>query len=516
EDVVKRLRKLKNRPYKPFAIMVKNIDVACKLCYIDELAKKILLSPAAPIVILTCKDSEVLDLVSPGLKEIGIMLPYTPLHNMLFDEGLDYLIMTSGNLADEPICIDNKSALNLPVDGWLLHNRDIENRVDDSVVRIGSIPILIRRSRGFVQEPIELGIDCKTCILGVGAELKNTITIATNKYAYVSQHIGDLSEAKVFEFFVEVYNKIKKLLDIEPEYIAHDMHPDYISTIWSKASNKKLIEVQHHHAHIASVLAEHKLDKKVIGVAFDGSGYGLDGSIWGGEFLIVDGLNFKRVAHIKPFKLIGGEKAIKEIWRCAFAIAAEIDQSFALSLIPENYLKYSDVFFKLIENEKILTSSMGRLFDAVATISGVRNYATYEAQAASELEAICEKVEYGLRFLVNKENGVYVIDPTPFFKEIIYNGSRYTSKKISSLFHGACIDMICDVVNKVAMESRVFDVVLSGGCFQNKILLENAIIKLKSFGYRVYINQKLPPNDANISLGQVWVALKGLKDVSCC
>lgn len=506
KNVVDRLRKIKSRDAKPFAVMVKNISIAESICYVDEKARDILLSRRAPIVILKSKRADILEAVAPGLNEIGIMLPYTPLHELIFEK-IPILIMTSANFKDEPVCIDNSKIMDIQLDGYLLHNRDIANRVDDSVMRHDGITIIIRRARGFVPEPVSINSRARDIILATGAELKNTFTILKEGDAYISQHIGDLSDAKAFEFFVEAIEKFKKLLGVEIDVVAHDMHPDYISTIWAKNTGKKLIQVQHHIAHIGSVIAEEGLEGDVVGVAFDGTGYGMDGSIWGGEFFVYESNTFRRVAHLKPFKLIGGERSIKEIWRIAFSILAGIEPHHAIKFIPPELRRYENVFFKMLENEKMLTTSMGRLFDAVSAISGIRNTVDYEAQAAMELEAI-SSIEYGLNFDIFEDGGMYVIDWEPVIKGIL----RASNKNLAgSMFHGACVNMVVDVVKKISSTNKIKDVVLSGGCFQNMILLKNVVNILKNSGYNVYYNKRTPLNDGNISLGQVWYASKILE-----
>ncbi|MBV8051767.1 MAG: carbamoyltransferase HypF, partial [Acidobacteriaceae bacterium] len=392
------LRQRKRRVEKPFAIMVPDVAAAQDICELDDSARKVLESIQRPIVLVPKRiPNSVPDEVAPFNKYLGVFLPCTPLHYLLLREGgFRALVMTSGNLSEEPIAIDNREAvtrLNGLADYFLVHNRDILLRCDDSVVRVCSgIPHQLRRSRGFVPVPVFLK-DPQPSVLAVGGELKNTICLTKSNHAFLSQHIGDLENAESYKFFAEAINHLERILEIRPEIIAYDLHPDYFSTKWAlQQSGAKLVGVQHHHAHIASCMAENHLDGEVIGFALDGTGFGTDGHIWGGEVLIADYRSFKRTARFEYVPLPGGAAAIREPWRMAVSyLAHHFGRDFLSDDIPfvrQLDMPKANLILRMIE-QKInspLTSSCGRLFDAVAALAGIRQEVNYEAQAAIELE----------------------------------------------------------------------------------------------------------------------------------
>ncbi|MBI5573395.1 MAG: carbamoyltransferase HypF [Elusimicrobia bacterium] len=532
DEAVKKLRRRKNRIDKPFAVMMPDIETVKKYCYVSEEEKNILLSPERPIVLLKKKTliSQSLNLsisgfVAPNNNYLGVMLPYTPLHYLLF-RSVPALIMTSGNKQDAFICKDNDEAikeLSKICDFFLIHNRDIFNRCDDSIVQVDtdSNIKIVRRSRGYVPNPIPLPPTFYPlpAILATGAELKNTFCLTRGNEAYPSQYMGDLKDTKSYEFYKEAIEKMKKVLKVEPKIIVHDLHPDYFSTqyakeLWTSDFGLRTIPIQHHHAHIASVCAEHKIKDKIIGVAFDGTGYGPDGNIWGGEFLIVNGSGtFERKFHLKYIELPGGDSATNEIWRMGLSYL------YRTSVRPEQVFGSEQVFApnkcsvvkKMIEKKVNcpLTSSVGRLFDAVASIINLRQEITYEAQAAVELEQLIDgrwKMEdRSYEYEIIKDE----IDVRKMILGIVNDLKPQTLKnKISVKFHNTLAKIILDVCKKLKKETKINKVALSGGVFQNSVLLEKAVKLLKSAGFEVFINSQVPSNDGGISLGQVWVAQK--------
>ena len=521
DKAVKKLRLRKNRPDKPFAVMMPDIETIKKYCYVSDDEKNILLSSERPIVLLR-KRLQISELIAPNNNFLGVMLSYTPLHYLLMQK-FDVLLMTSGNKQDEPICCDNAAAiseLSGICDYFLIHNRDILNRCDDSIVQVGNKKNLkiIRRSRGYVPNPIQFylpsPISHLPSILACGAELKNTFCLTRGNEAYPSQYIGDLKDAKSYEFYKEAIEKMKKILKVEPKIIVHDLHPDYFSTQYAKllATSHALlaIPVQHHHAHIASVCAEHKINSKIIGVAFDGTGYGTDGNIWGGEFLIVDGKTggtFERKFHLKYVELPGGDRATNEIWRIGFSYLYSVLGDKAIKYYPN---KKISIIKKMID-KKIncpLTSSVGRLFDAVASIINLRQEITYEAQAAVELEQIADcrlQIADWYEYEIIKDE----IDVRKMILGIVNDLKNQTVKnKISAKFHNTLAKIILDICKKLKKETKINKVALSGGVFQNSVLLEKAVKLLKNAGFEVFTNSQVPSNDGGISLGQSWIAFK--------
>jgi len=522
DDAVKKLRRRKKRPDKPFAVMMPDIKTVRKFCYLSAHEEKILLSSERPIVLLRklpAIDIKLSNAVAHGINSLGVMLPYTPLHYLLVQK-FDVLLMTSGNKQDEPICKDNAEAikeLSGICDYFLIHNRDIFNRCDDSIVQLQKNDIkILRRSRGYVPNPIPLPSTLYPLpsILATGAELKNTFCLTRGNEAYPSQYIGDLKDAKSYEFYKEAIEKMKNLLKVEPKIIAHDLHPDYFSTQYAKEfrtsdSGLQTISVQHHYAHIASVCAEHKINSKVIGVAFDGTGYGSDGKIWGGEFLIVNGdETFERKFHLKYAKLPGGDRATDEIWRIGFSYIYDIFGDKAIKYYPN---KKTSVIKKMIDKNINcpLTSSVGRLFDAVASIINLRQEITYEAQAAVEIEQLIDG-----RWKMEDGSYEYEIikDEIDVKKMIIGIDEDLKNKKskteISVKFHNTLAKIILDICKRLKKATKINKVALSGGVFQNSVLLEKAVKLLKNAGFEVFANNNVPSNDGGISIGQVWVAQK--------
>ncbi len=515
ERAVRRLRERKRRSDKPFAIMAPDLAAVERFCVVTEADRKALEGPRRPIAILERRPgARIAEAVAPGNKTLGVMLPYTPLHHLLFeadgDARFEALVMTSGNVSEEPIVSRDEELARIKpfVDEVLTHNRKIQTRVDDSVVRtFEGRERVIRRSRGFAPHPIGLGYELAPA-LGVGGELKNTFCLTKRRYAILSQHIGDLENFETLEFFHETLEHMKRFFRVEPEIVAHDLHPGYLSTrAAGEMSVARKIGVQHHHAHIASCMAENGLREKVIGVAFDGTGYGTDGQIWGGEFLVCDFGGFERQMHLRYVPLAGGDTAIREPWRAALSYARD-----AFGKCPPEHLfsriphRKRALVESMIEHKvnTILTSSCGRLFDAVASLVGLRDETNYEGQAAIELEAIAEagvEARYGFEIAGGE------IDLRPAIGEIaraLDSGER--QGQISAAFHNTVAAAIVEACDRIRELHGIGRVCLSGGTFQNFYLLRRTVDGLRSRGFEVYLHSQAPANDGGIALGQAVIA----------
>jgi hydrogenase maturation protein HypF len=542
EEAVLRLRERKHREEKPFALMFPSIDMTMEECVVSDFEKRLLLSPESPIVLLERKDNRELyghlvstlrlaNSVAPSNPNFGIMLPYSPLHHLLMKDLGRPVVATSGNIADEPICIDERDALrrlNGIADVFLVHNRPIVRHIDDSIVRvILGRELVMRRARGYAPLPISVAETCQTSILAVGAHLKNTVALSIGSNAFVSQHIGDLETRQSLEAFRSVIDDFQTMYEVGPGIIACDMHPDYFSTKEARTMSDEIIEVQHHYAHIRSCMAENQIEGEVLGVSWDGTGYGTDGTVWGGEFLISQGAEFERFASIRQFRLPGGEKAIREPRRSAAGLLFELfggeflthKAEAPLSSFTVAELSVVDQMLKRGVNSP-RTSSVGRLFDGVASIAGVRQRNTFEGQAALELEFALagERSEQTYRCDVadtattlsaagetasQKHRPTVTVDWGPMVQDIMQDVRRRTPHSmISKKFHNALVTAIVEVA-KLAGKQRV---VLSGGCFQNRFLTERAVVQLRKAGFQPYWHQRVPPNDGGISLGQVSVA----------
>ena len=519
---IARLRRLKNREDKPFAIMSFNLEKIMQYCKIGEKEKEWLVNRARPIVLLKKKENNLISpLVAPNNNCLGVMLPYTPLHYLLLKDYFTALIMTSGNITDQPIIGDNLEALEKLdgiVDFFLLYDRDIFNRCDDSVIKIiNDDNVFFRRSRGFVPHPIILDFKLKE-VLALGGELKNTISFSKENYIFLSQYLGDLKSVETLEFFKESITSFKKMFRVKPEIIACDLHPDYLSTQYAEEikvkEGLKLVKVQHHHAHIVSCMAENKVKEKVIGVAYDGTGYGDDGNIWGGEFLLCDLKKYFRVGHLKYYPLPGGDKAIVEPWRMAYSYLYSIYGSKAKMLDIDfnrrmDYAKLS-IIEKMIDKNinSPLTSSCGRLFDAASSLIGIRDEISYEGQAAMELESFCASgIKERYEFSTYKEEEKFIIDPREIFIDIIADLKKGLAKKVmAAKFHNTVAEFTLNLCGKIRENTGINEIALSGGVFQNKYLTEKVVFLLEDKGFKVYIQRKVPPNDGGISLGQAVVA----------
>ena len=511
EAAVARLRQLKHRPDQPFAVMARDMEAVESIAAVSEPARRELLSIARPIVLMDKRDSTVAPSVAPRLREIGVMLPYTPLHHLLTAR-LPLLVMTSGNLSGEPIVTQNDEALRQlqsVADAFLLHDRDIHSPADDSVVRIidgTSQPA--RRSRGLVPRPVSLPLSGPS-VLATGAQQKNTICITRGSDAYLSQHIGDLGSVASQSAFEETIEKMTRLLNVRPEIVAHDLHPDYASTRWALTSGLKSIPVQHHHAHIASCLAEHQRTDTVIGVAFDGTGCGPAGEIWGGEFLVAGLRDFERVLHLRPLPLPGGEAAIREPWRLALAALLDCgeDPDFLSTIDGRRRQTVRRMIGKDFNSPP--ATSAGRWFDAVAALCGIAETATYEAQAAIELESIADnEIAEPYPFAIeNKE-----VDLRPVIREIVATLRQHPVRRdhiarVSARFHETIAQVIHHGCQGIEASTGIRTVALSGGCFQNRLLSERAKALLTGDGFEVLMHHLVPPNDGGIALGQAAVAL---------
>lgn len=521
ERAVKVLRERKRRPFKPLAIMVATVEEAKRHCVVSEKEEELLTSPQCPIVLLKRKGvSTVSPSVAPNLKYLGVMLPYTPLHHVLLKETGLPLVMTSGNISEEPIAKDNDEALRrlkgIP-DYFLMHNRDIYSRYDDSVtiVELGK-PQIVRRARGYAPYPIHLPFNSKQ-ILACGAELKNTFCLTKDNYAFMSQHIGDLENLETMEHFETTLELYKKLFRINPEVVAYDLHPEYLSTKYAKSlsEQQKLssIAVQHHHAHIVSCMVENGIEEKVIGVAFDGTGYGSDGLIWGGEFLIADYKGFDRVGHFEYVPLPGGTVAIERPYRMAI--------SYLLTLLGKDALKSDLAFLKDVSSQELaiiemqlmkginspLTSSCGRLFDAVSALIGIRGKIDYEAQAAIEMEMAADENEKGsYPFSIMEKDEVNVVHFKQLFSSMIKDlQDRVPQSNIAMKFHRTMAEVVVQMCRRLSGRSGLKKIALSGGVFQNRLLLRLTVSALERAGFEVLTHSKVPTNDGGVSLGQAVI-----------
>jgi hydrogenase maturation protein HypF len=523
-SAVATLRRRKERPHKPFAVMVRDLGQARAIADIDAVESALLTSPARPIVLLRRKVGVALDAgVAPGNPLIGVFLPYTPLHILLFSpvpgSGVaspDVLIMTSGNLSDEPICYEDSDArcrLAGIVDGWLLHDRPIHVPCDDSVVRVGSGRELpIRRSRGYAPLPLALPFESDP-LLAVGADLKNTFCLARGGVAWMGQHIGDMGGADTLDAFERSTKQFSSFYQVAPRQVAADAHPGYHTRQWAEDRGPAPVTlVQHHHAHVAAVMAEHRLgvDQPVIGIAFDGTGYGTDGAIWGGEVLRARYSAFRRSRHLRYLPLPGGDAAVRKPYRMALAHlwAAGIDWTPDLTPVVQASPAEMAVILRQLEGGLpcVRTSSMGRLFDAVSSLLGIRQVATYEAQAAIELEGAAGQWLLGVpgyAFAVDESE----FDPRPVVRSLVRDlRDGAAPQAMAAGFHRAVANLIGDLASREREESGINVVVLTGGVFQNVLLADLASRQLEADGFEVLTHRLVPPNDGGIALGQLAVA----------
>ena len=528
EKAVQELRRRKGRVGKPFALMFANIESVLRYCEVNEAEYDLLMGREKPIVLLKVKSNLAMARsVAPNMDTLGVMLPYTPLHHLLLNQTDPtlaqqaaplVLVMTSGNLSEEPIMISNETAQeNLAplADAFLMHNRKIQIRCDDSVVRVDDhSPIFLRRSRSYAPYPVSLSFDSQPT-LAVGGELKNTFCLTRDRYAFLSQHIGDMENTEVYESFEQNIEHLSRLFHIQPQVIAYDMHPNYFTTqwaLWTQRSNKdvKIIPVQHHHAHIASCMADNKLDnRKLIGLSFDGTGYGTDGAIWGGEVMLASYADFERVAHLEYLPLPGGDSATRNPWRIAVGYA----ESLGLDIADLPFLESLDSQSVSIVRQQVqkklnapLTSSMGRLFDAISSLIGIRNQVTYEAQAAIEMEVLAKKfIAEANPYPFEIEDGIIRVGE--LFKHVIQDvRSGQAAGFIGARFHHTVCAMAVDASKCVRQKSGINEVALSGGVWQNQILLDLTRSALLRENFIVYTHRQTPANDGGLALGQAVIA----------
>jgi hydrogenase maturation protein HypF len=519
------LRRRKAREAKPLAVMVASLEAARWLCMVTEAEADLLSSPARPIVLLEKRRPAVgvpvADDVAPRLSHLGLMLPYTPLHHLVLDAARIPLVMTSGNGTDEPIAYEDRDAVSRlggGADLFLAHDRPIQVRADDSVARVArGAPLLLRRARGYAPLAIPLPCEASRSILACGGELKSAFALVRGRDAFVSQHLGDLADERAWRAWLDAVAHWQRLLDCVPGVIAHDLHPGYRSTAYAQAlEGVERIAVQHHHAHIASCLADNGLDAPVIGVAWDGTGYGPDGHVWGGEFLVADLGGFERAGHLQEVPLPGGEAAIRQPWRmaaaflgCAYGEAMErLDLDFVRRLDRPAWHLLSRAVERGLNSP--LTSSAGRLFDAVASLVGVRDTVAYEAQAAMELEALAEpEADRAYSARLGEADGRIVVRTADLICAVVEDLlAGTTPARIAARFHAALADVITQVCAHVRERTGVGRAALSGGVFQNLRLLRTAVARLEEAGFEVYTHRQVPPNDGGLALGQAAVAAR--------
>jgi hydrogenase maturation protein HypF len=519
ENAVDRLRTRKRRYGKPLAVMMANLDEVGEFCEVHAMERDLLISPERPIVLLRQKPKNTLaGGIAPNNNYLGVMLPYTPMHHLLmYDSGL-VLVMTSGNLSEEPIAAENEEGLRRLehiADGFLTHNRDIFSRYDDSVVRVvDRHVVMVRRARGYAPYPVHLPFKAKKEILAVGGELKSTFCLLKDAFAFVSQHIGDMENMETFEHYENTLELYERMFRVKPTIVACDMHPEYFSTKFAKElPAEKLIEVQHHHAHIVSCAVENHVRDKVIGVAFDGTGYGTDGTIWGGEFLISDWSGFKRAAHLRPFRLPGGDVAVEKPYRTAFSYLYTIygDQYLELDLPFNKRLDpvETEIMKKQVERGLLspFTSSAGRFFDAVSALIGVRDEIDFEGQAAIDLEMQSDEGKHGVYEFALPHADPLVIDTEPVIRGIVEDlQNGVPAAVIGAKFHDTAAKIIIDVCAVLKEATGINMVALSGGVFQNATLYHKVMTGMHAKGFKVLLHKKLPVNDGGISLGQAVVA----------
>ncbi len=516
-EAVIELRQRKNREEKPLAVMVKNLASARRLCVLTAAEEKLLVSPRAPIVLARKKVSVLAEEVAPGNDRLGIMLPYTPLHHLLLEERFTALVMTSANLSEEPICFTNDEAFERLygiADFVLLHNRDIYLRGDDSVfIELGGKPQPIRRSRGYAPVPVLIKSEGQP-VLAVGGELKNTICLLQNNRAFLSQHIGDLENLEAFKFFKMTIEHLQKVFQINPELVVYDMHPRYLSTQWAREQPLPALAVQHHHAHLAAALAEHNFDGPAIGLIMDGTGYGGDGTIWGGEVLLGDFSEFERFAAFEAMPLPGGDASIKAPWRTAVSY---LQQAFEGTLPDLPFLEsvdYQPVMEMVEKNINCFaTSSCGRLFDAVAAIGGGRTTIRYEGQAAIEMmQAAGTAAAKPYKFAFEQQGDLMLMPVRSIIRSVTQSaitGADLT--EIGQRFHRTLVDIFVNMAILAREKSRLTHIVLSGGVFQNQILFETVLSELEQRDFEVLTHQKVPANDGGISLGQALIGREWLR-----
>lgn len=517
-DAVFRLRQRKQREEKPFAVMVSGMEVASRLCLLHEGETAALCSPEAPVMLLLKGDGyDLPEGVAPGNARLGVMLPYSPLHALLLECGPDVLLMTSANVSDEPVLHDDSEALvrlGGIADAFLMHNRPIVQRCDDSVaLHLCGALRLIRRSRGYVPAPVVLDGDGPT-LLATGGELKNTLCLLHGRNAILSQHLGDMKNFETWRFFGDTAHHLQALFRAVPELVVHDLHPAYLTTRWASEQQLPTLGVQHHHAHLASCLAENRERGPAIGLILDGTGYGPDGTIWGGEVLIGDASGAGRFAHFEQMPLPGGEAAIREPWRAATGYLLRCCGN--LPALPFLEGRHADQVIELVNRSlnSPETSSCGRLFDVVAAISGLSDSVSYEGQAAAALMHAAGGLSGAERFSyeIEERSGRHHLLIAPLIRDVADAAQRgMGAAQISRRFHRTLCDMLCDIVARAGAVSGIRTVALSGGVFQNTLLFELLFSELQASGFRVLAHAEVPCNDGGLSLGQAVIGREYLR-----
>jgi hydrogenase maturation protein HypF len=523
---VAELRRRKRRDEKPLAIMVRDLQLAADLCETSGAELELLSSSRRPIVLLRQRPGTLLaEGVAPRNPFVGVMLPYTPLHHLLMDElGGMPLVMTSGNQSDEPIAFEDDDArkrLAGIADAFLTNDRPIHIRCDDSVTRlVAGAELPLRRSRGEAPQPLPLPGPCRRPTLALGGQLKATFALGRGRHAFLSHHLGDLDHYEAYRAFVAAIGHYERLFEIRPERIVHDLHPDYASSRYAReraaSEGIGLLGIQHHHAHVASCMAENGLDEEVIGVAFDGTGFGSDGAIWGGEFLVGDYRQFRREAYLRYVGMPGGERAIREPWR--MATAHLVDAGLDTASLKERIRQVDiEIILRMIEKRinAPSTSSVGRLFDAVAALAGIRDRVSYEGQAAVELEWLATPetpdgpypFEVGASMDVPRTDDSWVVDTRPIIRAVADDVARgVTPARIARRFQTTMVALIATVCEALRGRTGINAVALSGGVFLNALLTSEAVSRLASDGFRVYRHRLVPPGDGGLSLGQLAIA----------
>lgn len=525
EEAIRNLRLRKERPYKPLALMMKDVEVVKEYVKINEVEENLLKSKEKPIVLLERKESSYSfsNAIAPGMKYFGVMLPYTPLHYLIFSYGLKALVMTSGNISGSTVEYQNQKAFNslkYIADYFLIHDREINIPIDDSVTKVIFDKVLVSRiGRGYA--PYYLDIKINNKVLAMGSEMKNTFAVGKDNTAFISQYCGDIKEYEVYEEYIKSINYIKKLLDFEPNYIIVDKHPAFVQRTFECFKNIKIIEIQHHYAHMVSCITEHKIDEKVIGVIYDGLGYGDDGNIWGGEFFVGDKRAYKRLAQFKYVKIQGGDKAIRDIYKIALSFIDNLKDSILKEYALKNIKRHLENENKSVEEANYLiynhnvalennlncfkTSSVGRIFDAVASILGVRQFISYDGQGAIELETkVVEGCEESYSYNIEEDSNGLIIDIIPTIEELVQD--KFYGESIAIMatkFHNTLIEATLEIIEKIKETTGISKIVLSGGVFENRYLISKLYKKMSSIGFEVFFNEKIPINDGGISVGQL-------------
>ena len=520
EDAIRLLRERKERPRKPLAVMMRDIDVVKKYCDLNKEEEKILLSNKRPIVLLKKKKKYNLPSnLAPNNKRLGVMLPHTPLHYLLFDKNIDILVMTSGNISGEPIIYKNNEALeklNNIAHYYLLNNRDIYMSIDDSVTRVikGSERV-IRSARGY--SPKSIFKSTKGEILALGSELKNTISVSNKNDIFMSQYIGDLKNIETTNNFERVISHYLKIYSIKPKIIVYDMHPSFVYRDINLKESLKLnsdvniVETQHHHSHVASCMVENDINEKVIGIVYDGTGYGDDKKIWGGEFLLCDRKEYVRIGHLQYFNLPGGESAIKNPWKIALSLLYKVYDEDFFEYVPNHLKSRSISVIKNIIDKKINspeTSSIGRLFDGISALIGLIEEISFEGEAAIILENKSnEEIINSYKYNIDEGEDIYIIKFNEIIKGIVNDIRKKVSNDvISAKFHNTVVEFTVDMAKRIRKKTKINKVILTGGVFQNEILLDKTIVKLIENDFEVITHKTIPCNDSGISLGQLVIA----------